>query len=197
VWLGIGTRWTGGGAHIAYILAPDDLVVHPQLMLLSSATDRKSTGIVFCALSSHVSYRVSTVPGARDWEIEGQSKNIIRVSIYLSWVPLPQTDRGTVPIIGRINCCLRAYYHVLSLYLVWYWVLLLPHAKEERQTWRFRNFSFYPSITSTGLVRAYDSLETEKRFKEKRRKKKDRKKKEENWRKKFRAISRLPKIEEI
>jgi hypothetical protein len=60
------------------------------------------------------------------------------------------------------------------------------------------NFSFYPtSITSTGLVRAYDSLETEKRFKEKWRKKKDRKKKEENWRKKFRAISRLPKIEEI
>ena len=37
--------------------------------------------------------------------------------------------------------------------------------------WRFRNFRFYPSITSTGLVRAYNSLETEKRFKEKRRKK--------------------------
>ena len=65
-------------------------------------------------------------------------------------------------------------------------------------TWRFRNFSFYPSIASTpGLVRAYDSLKTEKRFKEKRRKKTDRKKKEENWRKKFRAISRLEKIEEI
>ena len=62
---------------------------------------------------------------------------------------------------------------------------------------RFRNFSFYPSIASTGLVRAYDSLKTEKRFKEKRRKKKDRKKKEENWRKKFRARSRLEKNEEI
>ena len=65
------------------------------------------------------------------------------------------------------------------------------------QTRRFRNFSFYPSIASTGLVCAYDSLKTEKRFKEKRRKKIDRKKKEENWRKKFRAISRLEKIEEI
>ena len=64
-------------------------------------------------------------------------------------------------------------------------------------SWRFRNFSFYRSIASTGLVRAYDSLETEKRFKEKRRKEKDRKKREENWRKKFRAISRLEKIEEI
>ena len=53
------------------------------------------------------------------------------------------------------------------------------------------------SIASTGLERAYDSLKTEKQFKEKRRKKKDRKKKEENWRKKFRAISRLEKIEEI
>ena len=62
---------------------------------------------------------------------------------------------------------------------------------------RFQNFSFYRSIASTGLVHAYDSLETEKRFKEKRRKKKDRKKKQENWRKKFRAISRLEKIEEI
>ena len=36
--------------------------------------------------------------------------------------------------------------------------------------WRFRNFSFYPSIAPTGLVRAEDSLETETRFKEKRRK---------------------------
>jgi hypothetical protein len=62
---------------------------------------------------------------------------------------------------------------------------------------RFRNFSFYPSITSTGLERTYDSIETEKPFKEKRRKKKYWKKKEENWRKKFRARSRLDKIEEI
>jgi hypothetical protein len=58
---------------------------------------------------------------------------------------------------------------------------------------RFRNFSFYPSITSTGLVRAYDSLETEKRFKEKRRKKKvgERNLEQEvDWRrlKKFREI---------
>ena len=35
---------------------------------------------------------------------------------------------------------------------------------------RFRNFSFYPSIAPTGLVRAEDSLETETRFEEKRRK---------------------------
>ena len=63
------------------------------------------------------------------------------------------------------------------------------HTELDYVNWRFRNFSFYPSIASTGLVRAYDSLETEKRFKEKRRKKKDRKKREENWRKKFRAIS--------
>jgi hypothetical protein len=40
------------------------------------------------------------------------------------------------------------------------------------------------SITSTGLGRAHDSHETDKRFKEKRRKIKDRKKKGENWRKK-------------
>jgi hypothetical protein len=64
--------------------------------------------------------------------------------------------------------------------------------------WRFRNFSFYyPSITSTGIVRAYDSLKTDKRFKEKRRKKKDQKKKGENWRKKNRGRSKLEKIEEI
>jgi hypothetical protein len=66
-----------------------------------------------------------------------------------------------------------------------------------QDTRRFQNFSFYPSIPSTGLVRVYDSLKTEKQFIEKRRKRKDRKKKEENWRKKFREISRLPKIEEI
>ena len=35
---------------------------------------------------------------------------------------------------------------------------------------RFRNFSFYPSIAPTGLVRAEDSLKTETQFKEKRRK---------------------------
>ena len=49
-------------------------------------------------------------------------------------------------------------------------------------TWRFRNFSFYPSIAPTGLGRAEDSLETETRFKEK--KKVERKKKGGNWRKK-------------
>ena len=35
---------------------------------------------------------------------------------------------------------------------------------------RFRNFSFYPSIAPTGLIRAEDSLETETRFKEESRK---------------------------
>jgi hypothetical protein len=59
-------------------------------------------------------------------------------------------------------------------------------------TGRSQNFSFYPSITSTGLIRAYNSLETDKRFKEKRRKKGDRKKKGENRRrlKKFRELEK-------
>ena len=58
------------------------------------------------------------------------------------------------------------------------------------QSWRFRNFSFYPSIAPTGLVRAEDSLETETRLKGKksrktvRKKEKlgERKKKKANWR---------------
>ena len=33
--------------------------------------------------------------------------------------------------------------------------------------WRFRIFSFYPTIAPTGLVHAEDSLETETQFKEK------------------------------
>ena len=41
---------------------------------------------------------------------------------------------------------------------------------KQMVTRRFRNFSFYPSIAPTGLVRADDSLETETRFKEERRK---------------------------
>ena len=44
------------------------------------------------------------------------------------------------------------------------------YAVDAMLMWRFRNFSFYPSIAPTGLVRAEDSLETETRFKEKRRK---------------------------
>ena len=38
---------------------------------------------------------------------------------------------------------------------------------KESVVWRFRNFSFYPSIASTGLVRAYDSLETKNDSKKK------------------------------
>ena len=121
VWLGIGTRWTDGGAHIAYILAPDDSVEHPHLMsLLSSATDRKqSTAIVRAFIlrlypaTSHV--LILSINSAMGRELVGQSKNIIRISIYLYWVSFPQTDRGTLQIIVRMNrCCLRACNRQLS-----------------------------------------------------------------------------------
>ena len=64
---------------------------------------------------------------------------------------------------------------------------------------RFRNFSFYPSIAPTELVRADDSLETETRFKEKRRKysRKTVREKEKIGEREERARSKLEKIEEI
>ena len=49
-------------------------------------------------------------------------------------------------------------------------VLYTWYDSESTCSRRFRNFSFYPSIASTGLARAYDSLKTEKRFKEKKEK---------------------------
>ena len=80
-----------------------------------------------------------------------------------------------------------------------YWVWAEEGPAQARFR-RFRNFSFYPSIAPTGLVRAEDSLETETRFKEKGRKYEDltvrkkekigerKKEQEANWRrlKKFR-----------
>ena len=122
---------------------------------------------------------------------------------------------GCICILVLFACLDRCFHHVHAgfhvLFLVsfstvhialctgWFGIRMCFSSNKNSIYWRFRNFRFYPSIiTSTGLVRAYDSLETEKWFKEKRRKKKDRKKKEENWKKKFRAIrSRLEKIEEI
>ena len=44
-----------------------------------------------------------------------------------------------------------------------YWVWAEEGPAQARFR-RFRNFSFYPSIAPTGLVRAEDSLETETRF---------------------------------
>ena len=44
------------------------------------------------------------------------------------------------------------------------------HRHTSYTTKRFRNFSLYPIIAPTGLVRVEDSLETETRFKEESRK---------------------------
>ena len=64
-----------------------------------------------------------------------------------------------------------------------YWSMLY-HQVPGTYTWRFQNFSFYPSIAPTGLVRAEDSLKTETRFKEESTRKTVRKKKKIGERKK-------------
>ena len=47
-------------------------------------------------------------------------------------------------------------------YRYYYYTTTVATGREQNriENWRFRNFSFYPSIAPTGLVRAEDSLET-------------------------------------
>ena len=80
----------------------------------------------------------------------------------------------------------------------------LGPGEHQRAIRRFRNFSFYPSITSTGLIRAYktDKQREEKKEKEKRARSAnwrryyvyDIKKLGENWRKHLTKVLKRPEM---